>query len=199
MLAVPIALIISRNFVCKSASNFAKEAGVRQFEVTKAWIIRKKFIDALSSSFFFQKSVPGEECNFIWLKFKIYISDWRWNLWQEKFVFKKYQTSFVAVLVFAVSLRWIGIHTMTNSACYSSQPEPETIFQDRDMSIYDLGGLSLIVSIILIFQPKIVNSLKKQAREFIYKHWLDKKRAYIILGIQYVDHFTEYQHFYWAW
>lgn len=105
----------------------------------------------------------------------------------RKFVFKNIKLRFVAILIFAVCSLIVGNWNSYNKSVPSGfivflRPKLETIFQDRDMSIYDFGGRVTSCFNGRGFQTKDCElSTKKQAREFIYKHWQDKKRAYIIL------------------
>ena len=61
------------------------------------------------------------------------------------------------------------------------QPEPETIIQNRNLSEYDYGGV--IPSCFNNFEISVkeCEGSKKRARDFILKHWQNKKRAYIIV------------------
>lgn len=104
----------------------------------------------------------------------------------RKFVFKNIKLRFIAILIFAVCtlIVWnLSSHNKSSPARFliQLQPEPETTSQDRDLSGYDFGGS--IVSCFNNFEipAKDCQLLKKQAREFIYQHWQDKKRAYVIL------------------
>lgn len=109
---------------------------------------------------------------------------------KRKLVFKNIKFRFGAILIFAVcSLivwNWNSRNkTIPTRYLVSLQPQPETIFQDRDISAYDFGGQ--IVSCFNNFDipAKDCQQSKKQAREFIYKHWQDRKRAYLILECSY--------------
>lgn len=102
----------------------------------------------------------------------------------RKIVFKNFEYRFIAILVFAIcSLVFWNLNEKSIPSRYLIylQPEPKTIFQDRDLSTYDFGG-----QIVDCFNNFNISAQKchlseKQAREFIYKHWQNKKRAYIIL------------------
>lgn len=104
----------------------------------------------------------------------------------RKFVLKNIKLRLMAILIFAIC-SFIVLNRNSNSESIptrylvSLQPEPKTIFQNRDLSAYDFGGE--IASCFNNFEisAKDCRLSEKEAREFIYKHWQDKKRAYIIL------------------
>jgi hypothetical protein len=58
---------------------------------------------------------------------------------------------------------------------------PETIIQSRNLSEYDYGGI--IPSCFNNFEISVkeCEATEKRARDFILKHWQNKKRAYIIV------------------
>ena len=104
----------------------------------------------------------------------------------RKLVFKNVELRFIAILIFAVCTLIVWNLSPQNESISTSflvqlQPKPETVFQDRDLSKYAFGGS--VVSCFNNFEipAKDCQFLRKQAREFIYKHWQEKKRAYIIL------------------
>lgn len=108
----------------------------------------------------------------------------------RKLTFKNIKIRFVAILIFAICSfivwNWNSYNKPIPSAyrvfLRPKPAKPETIFQDRDMSIYDFGGRVKSCFNGYGFQTKDCQSVtKNQSREFIYKHWQDKKRAYIIL------------------
>lgn len=104
----------------------------------------------------------------------------------RKFVFKNIKLRIIAILIFTIcSLivwNWNSkSKTIPTRYLVSLQPEPETIFQNRDISAYDFGGQIVDCFNNFDIPAKGCQLLEKQAREFIYKHWQDKKRAYIIL------------------
>lgn len=105
----------------------------------------------------------------------------------RKLVFKNIKLRFVAILIFAVCSfivwNWNSYNKPIPSGYFVTlRPKPETIFQNRDMSMYDFGGRVTSCFNGRGFQTKDCElSSKNQAREFIYKHWRGKKQAYIIL------------------
>ncbi|MEP7038309.1 MAG: hypothetical protein ABI891_08200 [Acidobacteriota bacterium] len=104
----------------------------------------------------------------------------------RKFVLKNIRFRLISILIFAICLlivwNWNSTDkTIPTRYLVSLQPEPETIFQDRNMSIYDSGGQVDICFNNFVHPLKECKNLQKGAREFIYKHWQEKRRAYIIL------------------
>lgn len=104
----------------------------------------------------------------------------------RKIVLKNIKYRFVAILVFAICslIFWNSNEnekSTTSRYLVSLQPKPETIFQDRDLSAYDFGGKIVDCFSNFSISAKDCQLSKKQSREFIYEHWQDKKRAYIIL------------------
>lgn len=101
----------------------------------------------------------------------------------RKFVLKNIERRFVAIVIFAICTlifwNWNSADKSTQSRyLIHLQQKPETIFQDRDMSMYDLGGtIEDCFNTGLISDKELKNckTSEKQAREFIYRHWQDKK------------------------
>lgn len=113
----------------------------------------------------------------------------------RKFVFKNIKFRLFAILIFAVCT-FTGWSLNSNNKSIPTrylvylQPEPKTIFQDRDLSVYDFGGQIAHCYNNFSIPAKECQLSEIQAREFIYKHWQQKKRAYIILGCN--GHCKEY-------
>lgn len=104
----------------------------------------------------------------------------------RKIVFKNIKLRLVAILIFAICSFIVWNWNSNNKSIptrylVSLQPEPKTIFQDRDISAYEYGGRIADCFNNFDILAKDCRLAEKQAREFIYKHWQDKKRAYIIL------------------
>lgn len=114
----------------------------------------------------------------------------------RKFVLKNIKLRLMAILIFAIC-SFVILNRNSNSesipARYlvSLQPEPKTIFQNRDLSAYDFGGEIASCFNNVEIPAKDCRRSEKQVREFIYKHWQDKKRAYIILEFN-CDSCSEY-------
>lgn len=105
----------------------------------------------------------------------------------RKFVFKNIKLRLVSIFVFAACSLIVWNWNSDNKSIPARylvflQPAPKTIFQDRDMSIYDLGGtITDCFNTGPISNKELKDCMvsEKQAREFIYRHWQDKKLAYI--------------------
>lgn len=122
------------------------------------------------------------------------------KLGRKKIVFKNINLRITAILVFLTSLfivwNWQVYNEPTTARfLVKLQPKSETILQDRDLSVYDFGGR--IDNSINNFEisAKSRELAKKNARDFIFKHWQEKKRAYIILEFGGVDNFSEFHVF----
>lgn len=108
----------------------------------------------------------------------------------RKFVFRNVKLRFFAILIFAICSFIVSswnsyIKPIPNAFLVFLRPKSETIFQNRDISMYDFGGRVTSCFNGRGFQTEDCQLLlKNQAREFIYKHWQDKKLAYIILEFE---------------
>ncbi len=104
----------------------------------------------------------------------------------RKIVFRNIEHRLTALLLFAVCslivLSWNSSDkSIPTQYLVHLQPKTETIFQDRDLSTYDFGGQIPDCFNNFDIPSKDCQQIEKQVREFIYKHWEDKKRAYLIL------------------
>lgn len=64
------------------------------------------------------------------------------------------------------------------------QPEPKTIIQNRNLSEYNYGGIIPSCFNNFSIPIKECEASEKRARDFILKHWQNKKRACIIVEYQ---------------
>ncbi len=101
----------------------------------------------------------------------------------KRFVFKNLQYRIFALLVLIISVLGVNYWQSFDNSIYGSllvrlQPEPEPIFQNRDLSKYDFGGE---VAGCFNYSSKECESEVEQARKFILNHWKNKKRGYVIL------------------
>ena len=118
----------------------------------------------------------------------------------KKFVLRDFYLRLFAILTFAVGIfaawnsRLQFEPTQTRFLVYL-QPEPETILQNRNLSDYDLGSRS--ENCFNNFEVKVEECelSRNKARDFILKHWQEKKRAYIVAEFGGVDSFSEYHIF----
>ena len=118
----------------------------------------------------------------------------------RKFVFKNINLRIAAALFFLVGLFIVSDWQNYNQPAPARflvklPPKPETILQNRDLSIYDFGGRIDFTINQLEISAKSRESSQKNARDFIFKHWEEKKRAYIILEFGGVDNFSEFHVF----
>lgn len=106
----------------------------------------------------------------------------------------------VAIRCFAVGIIAIW---MWNSYL-SSEPsrflvhleaEPETILQDRDLSLYALGGQTEDCFNNFEDEPRECEAQREKARDFILRHWHSKRRAYIEVQFNAIDRFYEHHVF----
>lgn len=65
------------------------------------------------------------------------------------------------------------------------QPKPETIFQERDLSEYDYGGVNGECTNYVNESP--CNESLEPARKFLLDHWREKKRAYAVVQFNCMD------------
>lgn len=72
------------------------------------------------------------------------------------------------------------------------QPEPETLLQDRDLSLYDFGGHVSDCRVSTSAEMRLCNEKRRKARGFILSHWKNKRRAYLIVAWTGVDCFGDY-------
>jgi hypothetical protein len=77
------------------------------------------------------------------------------------------------------------IPTETNSAS-TARSDPASITQDRDLSLYDFGGRRGCGSLLISDIPRC-EADRKKARAFIWKHWQEKRRGYIIFQFVFDD------------
>jgi hypothetical protein len=75
------------------------------------------------------------------------------------------------------------------------QPEPETITQNRNLFDYERGGRVYDCFNTSSIEFRRCEASRNKARDFILKHWQDKKRAYIIVEFNGVDSFNDYHLF----
>ena len=73
----------------------------------------------------------------------------------------------------------------SNTQTEVSQPaptpnKPKTINDNRDLSVYDFGGRQGC-GIVPVSEASRCNKSIKTARNFIWKHWQEKKKGYIII------------------
>ncbi len=64
--------------------------------------------------------------------------------------------------------------------------EQVSVTQGRDLSFYDFGGRQCGATI-LISEIPLCEDARKKARDFIWGHWQEKRRGYIIIQFTYDD------------
>lgn len=64
--------------------------------------------------------------------------------------------------------------------------KPKTVTDDRDLSLYDFGGRQGC-GIVRLSEVSRCKSSIRNARAFIWKHWQEKKRGYVIVKMASVD------------
>lgn len=72
---------------------------------------------------------------------------------------------------------------------YHPAPTPaklKTVTDDRDLSLYDFGGRQGC-GIVLVSEASRCEASIRKARAFIWKHWQEKKRGYVIVKMASVD------------
>lgn len=119
------------------------------------------------------------------------------KLSRKKIVFKNINLRLTAMLIFLVSLfivwNWQDKNEPTTARfLVKLQPKPVTILQDRDLSVYDFGGRIDYTINQSEVSAKSRELSQKNARDFIFKHWQEKKRAYLIIEFGGFDNFSEF-------
>ncbi len=64
--------------------------------------------------------------------------------------------------------------------------KPKTVADDRDLSLYDFGGRQGC-GIVLVSEAARCEASIRRARAFIWRHWQEKKRGYVIVKMASVD------------
>ena len=70
--------------------------------------------------------------------------------------------------------------TMSEKRTVSVPAKPRTVADDRDLSLYDFGGRQGCGIVLVSQAPRCDASIRK-ARAFIWRHWQEKKRGYVII------------------
>ncbi len=113
----------------------------------------------------------------------------------KRIVIKHFLRRFIAVLCFSIGFITWQYQTPTDSVStrflIHLQTEPKTIIQNRNLSEYEYGGI--IPSCFNNFEISVkeCEASENRARDFILRHWQNKKRAYIIIEYGGTDVFGE--------
>ena len=90
--------------------------------------------------------------------------------------------------VIAASVWFVRHHSaptpVTTGMCHFD--EQALVTQGRDLSLYDFGGRQCGATI-LISETQLCEAAKEKARAFIWGHWQEKRRGYIIIQFAYDD------------
>ena len=103
----------------------------------------------------------------------------------KRIVIRHFLRRFIAILCLSIGVIVWYWQTPTDSVpthfLVYLQSEPKTIIQNRNLSEYDYGGI--IPHCLNNFEIPIkeCEASENRARDFILKHWQNKKRAYIII------------------
>lgn len=65
--------------------------------------------------------------------------------------------------------------------------KPKTVTDDRDLSLYDFGGRQGCGIVLTVTKASRCDASMKRARTFIWEHWQEKKRGYVIVRMASVD------------
>lgn len=88
----------------------------------------------------------------------------------------------VNVVIF-IAISWITVASVLSCNRAPSRTiadKPKTVTSGRDLSAYDLGG-SQGCGIVLKTELPKYNASLKNARDFIWNHWTDRRRGYVIV------------------
>ena len=100
----------------------------------------------------------------------------------------------VALITFGIGIAaaylWlIGRHPTRvpiNTVVYSAPvalPKPAGITQERELSLYDFGGRQGCGGVYLKTEARRCEASVGKARDFIWKHWREKRRGYVIVKL----------------
>ena len=99
----------------------------------------------------------------------------------------------VAIVTFGLGIGaaylWLSTHVQINtevSKVPSAPHKPAGITQGRDLSVYDQGGREGCDLVLASDASRCEDSYKK-ARAFIWTHWQEQRRGYIIVRFASVD------------